>query len=45
MGTLRYHKQDKMGKGYKEHTEGMKKYCPACRERVAVKVKEERHSK
>jgi len=45
LGTMRFHKQDKMGKGWKEHAEGLKKYCPVCKERVEVKLKEERHSK
>ena len=43
--TLRYHKQDKLGKGWKEHTADLKKYCPSIRKRVPVKLKEERHSK
>lgn len=45
LGTLRLHKQDKQGKGWKEHVDGMKKYCAKCRSREDVKLKEERHSK
>lgn len=45
VGTLRFHKQDKMGKGWKDHVEGMKKYCKVCKCRAVVKFKEERHSK
>lgn len=44
LGTIRLHKQDKMGKSWKEHTEGMQKYCPVLRKRVAVRLKEEKHS-
>jgi hypothetical protein len=42
---MRLHKQDKQGKGWKEHVEGMKKYCKKCKARQTVKLKEERHSK
>ena len=45
LGTLRLHKQDKQGRGWKEHVEGMKKYCPKLRKRTEVRLKEERHSK
>jgi len=45
LGTMRFHKQDKMGRSWKEHVEGLKKYCPRCKKRVDVKVKEEKHSK
>jgi len=45
LGTLRFHKQDKQGKDWKEHAKGLKKYCPQCKKRVDVKLKEERHSK
>ncbi|MBU0766980.1 hypothetical protein KKF55_04340 [Patescibacteria group bacterium] len=45
LGTLRFHKQDKQGKGWKEHAEGLKKYCPRCMKQMAVKLKEEKHSK
>lgn len=44
LGTMRFHKQDKMGKSWKEHVADMKKYCPTLRRRVAVKLKEEKHS-
>ena len=44
LGTIKLHKQDKMGKGWKEHVEGMKKYCPTLRRRVELKFKEEKHS-
>lgn len=44
LGTLRLHKQDKQGRSWKEHVEGMKKYSPKCRCRVEIKVKEEKHS-
>jgi len=45
LGTLRFHKQDKSGKGWKDHADGMKKYCGICKSREDVKFKEERHSK
>lgn len=38
------HKQDKLGKSWKEHVAGMKKYCPTLRRRTEVKFKEEKHS-
>lgn len=44
LGSVRFHKQDKMGKGWKEHAAKLKKYCPSARRRVAVKLKEEKHS-
>ena len=44
LGTLRFHKQDKGGKGWKAHAEGLKKYCPKCRSKEDVKLKEEKHS-
>jgi hypothetical protein len=44
IGSFRFHKQDKMGKGWKEHTEGMMKYCPEARRRVKLRWKEEKHS-
>ena len=45
LGTIRLHKQDKLGKSYKDHASKIKKYCPSLKKRVAVKLKEERHSK
>ena len=45
LGTVRFHKQDKMGKAWKEHAEKLTKYCSKCRKKVDVKLKEERHSK
>ncbi len=45
LGTMRFHKQDKLGKSYKDHVASMMKYCPAIRKRVALRWKEERHSK
>ena len=44
LGTIRLHKQDKMGKSWKEHLANMKKYDWTLRRRVAVKGKEEKHS-
>ena len=44
LGTIKLHKQDKMGKSWKEHVAGMKKYDPVVRHRVEVKFKEEKHS-
>ncbi len=43
--TVRFHKQDKLGKSWKDHALKLRKYCPTIRKRVAVKLKEERHSK
>lgn len=45
LGTIRLHKQDKLGKSYKEHGAKLKKYCARLKKRVPVKLKEERHSK
>jgi len=45
LGTIRLHRQDKQGKSYKDHGANMKKYCPKLKQRVDVKLKEERHSK
>ncbi|PIP65180.1 hypothetical protein COU77_00755 [Candidatus Peregrinibacteria bacterium CG10_big_fil_rev_8_21_14_0_10_49_16] len=42
VGTLRLHRQDKKGKSWKEHKRV--KYCPGCRKKTAMKVKEEKHS-
>lgn len=44
LGTKRFHKQDKKGVAWKDHTEGMEKYCPVCRKKVALKFREEKHS-
>ena len=44
LGAIRLFKQDKKGKGWKEHIADMRKYCKFARKRVAVKGKEERHS-
>lgn len=44
VATLRFHKQDKQGKSWKEHVEGMEKFCPSCRKRSPLKFKEEKHS-
>jgi hypothetical protein len=44
LGSVRFHKQDKMGKSWKEHASKLMKYCPSARKRVAVKLKEEKHS-
>ncbi len=45
VGSVRLHKQDKKGIAWKEHAKKLRKYCPECRKRVEVKLKEERHSK
>lgn len=42
IGTIRLHKQNSKGVGWKEHK--VEKYCSVCRKRVPVKLKEERHS-
>lgn len=42
--TMRFHKQDKMGVSWKEHVEGMQKFCAVERKLVALKFKEEKHS-
>ncbi|MFA7681941.1 MAG: hypothetical protein WCX61_02835 [Candidatus Peribacteraceae bacterium] len=44
VGTLRLHRQDKKGVGYKDHVAKIKKYCSHCRKEANVKVKEEKHS-
>lgn len=45
LGTVRFHKQDKKGIGFKEHAAKLLKYSPLLKKRVQVKLKEERHSK
>lgn len=42
VGTVRLHKQNSKGVGWKEFKR--EKFCPVCRKRVAVKLKEEKHS-
>jgi hypothetical protein len=44
VATKRLHKQDKLGKGWKEHAEKFNKYCAGCRKRTKSKLKEEKHS-
>jgi hypothetical protein len=44
LGTVRFHKQDKLGKSWKDHAAKLAKYCPTVRKRVPVKLKEEKHS-
>ncbi len=43
VGSVRLHKQNSKGVGWKEFA--AEKYCPVCRKRVKMKLKEERHSK
>lgn len=45
LGTFRFFKQDKLGKSFKDHAEKLTKYNPTLRKKVALKLKEERHSK
>jgi len=45
IGTLRFHKQDRAGKGWKDHSSKLLKYCAVCKKQVKPKFKEERHSK
>lgn len=42
--TMRFHKQDKAGKSWKEHVADMTKYCPTCQQKTTLKFKEEKHS-
>lgn len=42
VGSVRLHKQNSKGVGWKEFKAA--KFCPVCRKRVAVKLKEEKHS-
>ncbi len=44
LGSVRFHKQDRMGKAWKDHAIKLKKYSPRLRKRVQVKLKEEKHS-
>jgi hypothetical protein len=44
LGSMRLHRQDKLGRSWKEHVADMKKYCPTLRRRVPLKLKEEKHS-
>lgn len=43
VGSIRLHKQNSKGVGWKDFDK-TEKYCPVCRKRVKVKLKEERHS-
>ncbi len=43
VGTIRLHKQNSKGIGWKDYKRS--KYCAVCMKREAVKLKEERHSK
>ncbi len=43
VGTVRLHKQNQKGIGWKDFKR--EKYCPVCRKRVKIKLKEERHAK
>lgn len=45
VGTLKFHKQDRAGKAWKDHMGKITKYCSVCRKQVKVKAKEERHAK
>lgn len=42
VGTVRLHKQNSKGVGWKEFK--VEKFCPVCRKRMPMKLKEERHS-
>ena len=42
IGSVRLHRQNSKGVGWKDFK--VQKYCPKCRKRMAVKLKEERHS-
>lgn len=42
VGTVRLHRQNQKGVGWKDFK--AEKYCPVCRKKAAVKLKEERHS-
>ena len=42
VGSVRLHKQNSKGIGWKDFKRA--KYCAVCRKRVAVKLKEEKHS-
>ncbi|TSC58273.1 MAG: hypothetical protein Greene041619_704 [Candidatus Peregrinibacteria bacterium Greene0416_19] len=42
VGTIRLHRQNKKGIGWKEFK--VEKYCSVCRVRKPMKMKEERHS-
>lgn len=44
VGSMRFHKQDKKGKAWKEHIDGIEKFCGECRKKTKPKFKEERHS-
>lgn len=44
IGTVRFHKQDKNGKSWKEHAAKLQKYSPRIRKVVTPKLKEEKHS-
>lgn len=42
VGTVRLHRQNSKGIGWKDFK--VAKFCPECRKRVPVKLKEEKHS-
>ena len=42
IGTVRLHRQNSRGVSWKDFKR--EKYCPVCRKKVEVKLKEEKHS-
>ena len=42
VGTVRFHTQNSKGKSWRDVK--LEKFCPECRAKVAVKLKEEKHS-
>ena len=42
IGTIRLHKQNSKGVSWKDYN--AEKYCPVCKKRVEIKLKEEKHS-
>jgi hypothetical protein len=45
IGSVRYHRQNSKGIGWKDQIKKLRKFCSNCRKIVDVKGKEEKHSK
>lgn len=45
IGSVRYHRQNSKGIGWKDQIKKLRKFCKFCRKIVDVKGKEEKHSK
>ncbi len=44
IGSVRYHRQNSKGIGWKDQVKKLRKFCSNCRKIVDVRGKEEKHS-